>query len=228
MKSTQSESGAPRLVTALALLWLAGAAIRIPLLAVPPIIPLIHDDLHMTYTQVGLLAGMPLVMFALFATPGSLLIARFGVLRVATLGLLLIALASAARAAAVDIWTLCLPTLLMGMGVAVFQPALPTLVRRWAPYRIWLATAFATHGMLVGCAFAAALTIPVVLPLVGGSWRLDLLAWSVPGLVAALLYGFVALRPREAAPLQDLPPRRWWPQWNSPQLWILGFALGTN
>jgi CP family cyanate transporter-like MFS transporter len=228
MNSPQFDSGAPRLVTALTLLWLAGAAIRIPLLAVPPVIPLIHDDLHMTYTQVGLLAGMPLVMFALFATPGSLLIARLGVLRVATLGLLLIALASAARAAAVDIWTLYLPTLLMGMGVAVFQPALPTLVRLWAPHRIWLATAFSTNGMLVGCSFAAALTVPVVLPLVGGSWRLDLLVWSVPCLIAALLYPLAAPGPRGITTLRDLPPRRWWPQWNSPQLWLLGFALGTN
>src|SRR4029078_12300705 len=120
------------------LLWLAGAANRIPLLAVAPVIPLIHDDLHKIYTEVGLLAGMPLVMFALFATPGSLLIARLGVLRVATLGLLLIALASAARAAAVDLWTLYLPTLLMGRGGAVFQPALPTLVRLWAPHPICL------------------------------------------------------------------------------------------
>ncbi len=212
----------------LALLWLAGAAIRIPLLAVPPVIPLIHDDLHMTYTQVGLLVGMPLVMFAVFATPGSLLIARFGVLRVATLALLLTALASAARAAAVDIWTLYAATMLMGFGVAIFQPALPTLVRLWAPYRIWLATAFSTNGMLVGCSFAAALTIPVILPLVGGSWRLDLLAWSMPGLVAALLYAVAAPRPQGAETLQNMPPRRWWPQWNSPQLWILGFALGTN
>src|SRR4029078_7612908 len=38
---------APHLCAVLALLWLGGAAIRIPLLAVPPIIPLIHDDLHM-------------------------------------------------------------------------------------------------------------------------------------------------------------------------------------
>ena len=207
----------------LALLWLAGAAIRIPLLAVPPVIPLIHDDLHMTYTQVGLLVGMPLVMFAVFATPGSLLIARFGVLRVATLALLLTALASAARAAAVDIWTLYAATMLMGFGVAIFQPALPTLVRLWAPYRIWLATAFSTNGMLVGCSFAAALTIPVILPLVGGSWRLDLLAWSMPGFVAALLYAVVAPRPHGAETVQNM-----WPQWNSPQLWILGFALGTN
>ena len=82
-----------RLFLVLALLWLAGAAMRIPLLAVPPVIPLIHDDLHMTETQVGLLIGMPLSMFALAAIPGSLLIARFGVLRVATFGLAIAALA---------------------------------------------------------------------------------------------------------------------------------------
>ena len=219
---------APRLLLVLTLLWLAGAAIRIPLLAVPPVIPLIHDDLHMTYTQVGLLIGMPLVMFAVFATPGSLLIARFGVLPVATVGLLLASLAAAARAAAIDIWTLYGATLLMGLGVAVFQPALPTLVRLWAPARIWLATAFSTNGMLVGSAFASALTIPLMLPAVGGSWRLDLLAWSVPGFIAVLLYAIGAPRPRRAEPMRNMPLRRWWPQWNSPQLWILGFALGTN
>ena len=30
---------------------LAGVTIRIPLLAVPPVIPLIHDDLHMSETR---------------------------------------------------------------------------------------------------------------------------------------------------------------------------------
>jgi CP family cyanate transporter-like MFS transporter len=211
----------------LLLLWLAGAAIRIPLLAVPPVIPLIHDDLHMSYTQVGALIGMPLVMFAVFATPGSLFIARFGVLTVATVGLLLASAASAARALAGDIWALYAATMLMGFGVAIFQPALPTLVRLWAPARIWLATAFATNGMLMGSAFASALSIPLVLPLVGGSWRYDLLAWSVPGMVAVLLYAVAApRRPRDMNMSQRTG--KWWPQWSSPQLWILGFALGTN
>src|SRR5215207_4512633 len=116
---------APPLFAVLALLWLAGAAIRIPLLAVPPVIPLIHDDLHMSETQVGLLMGIPLAMFALAAVPGSLLIARFGVLAVAVSGLAIATLAAAARAAADDIWTLYAATLLMGGGVAIFQPALP-------------------------------------------------------------------------------------------------------
>src|SRR6266702_567867 len=80
------DQATPPLLAVLALLWLAGAAIRIPLLAVPPVIPLIHDDLHMSETQVGLLMGMPLAMFALAAVPGSLLIARIGVLAAATAG----------------------------------------------------------------------------------------------------------------------------------------------
>ena len=88
----------PSLFVILPLLWLAGAAIRIPLLAVPPVIPLIHDDLHMSETQVGLLMGLPLAMFALAAIPGSLLIARFGVLAVAISGLAIATLAAAARA----------------------------------------------------------------------------------------------------------------------------------
>src|SRR5215217_6461715 len=96
----------PPLFLVLALLWLAGAAIRIPLLAVPPVIPLIHDDLHMSETQVGLLMGMPLAMFALAAVPGSLLIARFGVVAVATLGLAIATLAAGARSTAGAIWTL--------------------------------------------------------------------------------------------------------------------------
>ena len=84
-----------RIFVILALLWLAGVAMRMPLLAVPPVIPLIHDDLHMSETQVGALIGMPLTMFALAAVPGSLLIARLGVLRVAIVGLFITALAAA-------------------------------------------------------------------------------------------------------------------------------------
>ncbi len=51
-------------------LWLAGVAMRMTILAMPPVIPLVHDELHMSETQVGLLIGLPLSMFALAADPG--------------------------------------------------------------------------------------------------------------------------------------------------------------
>jgi CP family cyanate transporter-like MFS transporter len=208
------------------LLWFAGTAIRIPLLVVPPVVPLIHDDLHMSETQVGLLIGLPLVMFAIAAIPGSLLIARLGVLRVATAGLATTALAAAARSLADDVWTLYVATALMGFGVAIVQPALPTLARIWTPARIWLASAVYTNGMLIGATAASALTIPYVLPLVDSSWRTAIVAWAVPGLLVALLYGFAAPRPKTAA--HAGAPQRWWPDWRDPQLWLLGVTLGTN
>ena len=62
------------------LLWLAGNGLRITILAVPPVIPLIRTELGMSETQVGILTGLPPVLFACAAVLGSLLIARFGAL----------------------------------------------------------------------------------------------------------------------------------------------------
>src|SRR5215472_4487018 len=71
----RSAGGLARL---LCLLWLAGVAMRMTLLVMPPVIPQVHDELRISETQVGLLIGLPLAMFALAAIPGSLLIARIG------------------------------------------------------------------------------------------------------------------------------------------------------
>ena len=220
---------APSLVTALALLWFAGAGMRMTILAVPPVIPLIHDDLRMTETQVGLLIGLPLMMFAIAAIPGSLLIARTGASRIAIAGLLIIAFASAARSAAFNIWTLYAATALMGFGVAIMQPALPTLVRNWVPHRIGLGSAVSTNGLMVGVAAGPALTIPLVLPAVGQSWRLDFLVWTVPVIVAALL--FLAIAPRDRQNPDDAfgtGARRWWPDWKNSLLWLLALTFGSN
>jgi CP family cyanate transporter-like MFS transporter len=230
MNSAQPGAGsaAPHFALALTLLWLAGVAMRLPLLVVPPVIPLIHDDLGMTETQVGALAGMPLTMFALAAVPGSMLIARLGVMRVAVAGLLVTALAAAARSGAVDVWTLYAATVLMGFGIAILQPTMPTLVRAWAPQRMWLANAVYTNGMTIGVVLGPILTMPLVLPLVDGSWRGDLLLWAVPGLMAALAFAAMALRRQAVPPRAISAPQRWWPDWSNPLLWVLGITLGAN
>jgi CP family cyanate transporter-like MFS transporter len=218
-----------RLLKILGLLWLAGVASRITVLAVPPVIPLIHDDLHMTETQVGLLIGLPLVMFALCAIPGSLLISRFGATATMTAGMLITAIAAGARGGAPNIMTLYLATAIMGFGVAIMQPSLPTLVKSWVPQRhVGLATAVSTNGLMVGVASGPALTLPLVLPLVDRSWRLDFLFWAVPALLTALL--FIALSPRaSSATAADAPTdRRWWPDWKNPLIWLLGFTFGSN
>jgi MFS transporter, CP family, cyanate transporter len=226
---TWEENGAAggRVLMSVTLLWLAGTGLRLTILAVPPVIPLIHADLQMSETEIGILAGLPPVLFACAAVPGSLLIARFGALMTLVTGLLATAVGSALRGVAPDVWVLYAATILTGFGVAVMQPAMPPLVRAWLPRRIGFGTAVYTNGLLVGEILPVALTIPWVLPLLGGSWRLGLAAWAAPVVVIALLV--VTLAPRHYDVLTSglVATRRWWPDWKNRLLWRLGLMFGA-
>jgi CP family cyanate transporter-like MFS transporter len=212
-----------KLLWLLALLWLSGVAIRVPILAVPPVLPLIHDDLGLSETQTGLLIGLPSAMFAIAAVPGSLLVARIGVNATMIFGLLLTLLASAGRGAADNVWLLYAATLVMGFGIAVTQPALPRMVRDWMPDRVGFGVATYTNGMVLGATGAAVLTGPLVLPLVAQSWRLDLAIWSLPVALACVL---MLLAPRSRPDPTQVA--RWWPDWKSPLIWLLGLGFGCN
>jgi CP family cyanate transporter-like MFS transporter len=217
-----------RLLKLLLLLWLAGVVLRMPILAMPPVIPLVHHELRLSETEVGLLVGLPLALFAIAAVPGSLLISRIGTKRAVITGMLIAALASAARGAAIDVWTLYAAAVATGFGVAIMQPGIPTLVREWLPDRVALGTIAYTAGMLIGSMFAAALTIPLMLPLVGGSWRLDLVCWA--GLTLLIVPVFAIWSPAaEANPaIGAKPGGRWWPDWRDPLVWLLGLTFGSN
>jgi MFS transporter, CP family, cyanate transporter len=213
-----------RLGVSLALLWLSGVGLRLTVLAVPPVVLLIKADLALSGTEMGILAGLPLLLFALAAVPGSLLIARFGAVTALVVGLLLTALGGAARGLAPNSPVLFAMTVLMGTGVAIMQPSLPPLVRAWLSDRIGLATAVYTNGLLLGEILVVLLTGPFVLPLVGGDWRPDIALWSLPVAATALAVWALAPRVETAAPAA---PRRWWPDWRDPMLWRLGFVLGS-
>jgi CP family cyanate transporter-like MFS transporter len=215
-----------RLLTSLGLLWLSGAALRMTVLAVPPLLPLIHGDLDLSETEIGTLAGLPSLLFAAAAVPGSLIIARFGARPALIAGLLVTALASATRGAAANVAMLFAATMVMGGGIAVMQPALPPIVRAWLPARIGFATAVYTNGMLIGEILAVSLTRPLILPLAGGSWRAAIAFWGLPVLLTALLLALFGPRPT-AAQSADAGRRRWWPDWRDARIWQLGFLFGA-
>jgi CP family cyanate transporter-like MFS transporter len=213
-----------RVLSALLLLWLAGNALRLTILAVPPVIPLIHDDLNLTATQVGVLTGLPSLLFAFAAVPGSLLIARLGVRTALVVGLSLTALGGALRGALPDVAWLYAMTIAMGAGVAIMQVTMPPAVRTWLPDRIGFATAVYTNGLLIGEILPVALMLPLVLPFVHNSWQWGFVVWSVPVAIIAL----VVLLASPRVPLSTaVARRRWWPDWNSSLIWRLGIMLGT-
>ena len=113
---------------AVGLLWLAGVGLRLTILAVPPVISLIQADLDLSGTEIGILSGLPVILFGIAALPGSLLIARFGALPTLVAGLIIAGVASGLRGAVLDVLVLYAATILMSAGIAIMQPALP----RWS------------------------------------------------------------------------------------------------
>jgi CP family cyanate transporter-like MFS transporter len=224
--TAQPDTASPRerVLTSLLLLWLAGNALRLTILAVPPVIPLIHDQLNMSATQVGILTGLPSMLLAIAAVPGSLLIAKLGVRAALVIGLIVTAVGGALRGLMPDVLWLYAMTIAMAAGVAIMQVTMPTAVRAWLPGRIGFATAVYTNGLLVGEILPVALMLVMVLPLVGGSWQWGFVFWSVPVGIIALIV--MALAPR-AVVNGAAVRRKWWPDWRNMLIWRLGIMLGT-
>jgi CP family cyanate transporter-like MFS transporter len=200
------------------LLWLAGIDLRLTLLAVPPVIPLIHRDLHLNESGIAALSNLPVLVLAGSSMFGALLTARLGARRALIVGLWAIAISAALRGVGPSIPMLFAMTLVMGAGIALIQPAFPTLARSWFPDRIAFGTGIWANGLLCGEAISASLTLPFLLPLVGGSWERSFVAWSVPVVVTALALG-VLREPDDRAPAAN---GAWLPDFRDRRLWLLG------
>ena len=170
----------------LAFLWLIGIALRLAILAVPPVIPTLRDEFDLSGTEIGILTGIPIVVFGVAALVGSRLVARIGVVAAVVAGLVLTAAGSAARGGASHVMSLFVATVVMGAGIAVTQPAMPALVGRWLPDRIVLGTGVYTNGLLVGEILPVSL-FPFLFPALGESWRATFVVWAVPIAAVALL-----------------------------------------
>jgi MFS transporter, CP family, cyanate transporter len=207
----------------LLLLWLGGVDIRLTMLAIPPLIPLIHRDLHLDEKAVGALVSGPVLILAVAAVPGSLLVARLGIRGAVVAGLGSVAVFGALRGLGPSVPVLFAATFLMGVGVAVTQPAFPALVREWFPRRIAIATAVYANGILIGETLPTAFTTPAgALPLARGDWRWALTFWSVIVLVSAV--GIAAYAPARVRSVARVA--RWWPRWREHQALRIGLVMG--
>ena len=207
----------------LLLLWLGGVDLRLTMLAVPPLVPLIHRELHLDEKAVGALVSLPVLLLAVAAVPGALLIARLGVRGALVIGLGCVAVFGGLRGFGPSTPVLFTTTFLMGVGIAVSQPAFPSLVREWFPRRIAIATAVYSNGILIGETVPTGLTSPIgVLPLAHGDWRWAIATWSVVVVLSAV--AIVLAAPRRGP--KPAVPARWWPSWREGPAVRIGLVMG--
>lgn len=211
--------------TSFALLWICGVSLRLTVLSVPPVISIIQRDLDLSGTEIGLLSGMPVVVFAIFAAPGSILVGRMGVRGALVSGLLIAAAGTLLRTGATNAWQLYLTTMLMSVGIAFMQPSMAAAVREWVPERAAFGTAVYTNGLIMGEMIPVAIMLPLVMPYFNENWRWALGIWAFPLIAAAATAAMLA--PGSAATGSQKHSARWLPQWNSGLNWRIGMTLAS-
>lgn len=154
--------------------------------------PVLSQELALTASDLGLLAGGYFFGFALTQLPMGHWLDRFGPRRVILSFLCVAVLGCAAFAAAGSLWGLLAARVLTGMGVSACLMAPLTGYRRWlAPGQLLRANSWM---LMTGSLGMVAATLPVqwLLPVIG--WRglfwalaalivlaMAVLAWRVPG-----------------------------------------------
>lgn len=194
------------------------------LLGVPPTLPALHHALSLTYGQAGLLTALPVLVLAVGAVPGALVLGRLGARQGVAIGLALVGAGAALRSAAPMALTLFAFTVVMAAGIAIAQPALPALVQHWFPDRIGRATGIYSNGLLVGEVVAAVITLPIFLERLALGWRGALAAWAVPAAACLVLWlRFAPAARRASAESVD----RWLPDLRSGRAWRLSLLMGS-
>ncbi|HYA98701.1 MAG TPA: MFS transporter, partial [Ktedonobacteraceae bacterium] len=172
---------------------LVGFNLRSVLLGVPPVLPLIQHALGLSYTLIGFLTALPVLVLAVGAWPSGLLAERIGARLSVSIGLGLLATGTILRAFKVNMLSLFFFTLILSMGITMSQTAIPILIRRWYPKQIGLVSALFSDGLILGEAVAAGITVLVMVRFLGGNnWAGTFIFWGIPIVILLALWLLLA------------------------------------
>ena len=163
--------------------------LRSVILAVPPVLPLIRSELHLSFALAGSLTSLPVLCLGLAAIPGALLANRWGARRVIGLTTLGIGVGALLRLLPPAPAGLFAGTLVLSVCVAMCQPAAASLIRAWFPHAVQRMSVLYTTALNVGGVLAT--TATVYLSLLGG-WRGTFVIWAGPALLAGAAWWWLA------------------------------------
>jgi MFS family permease len=179
-----------RNVQVLALVGSGHAVSHLYLLALPPLFPLLRDDLGASYAALGLLVTVFNIATGAAQIPAGFLVDRFGARRLLLLGLAIMGTAMTALGFAPSYWLMLALIACAGVGNSVFHPADYAILTASID-RGWLGRAFAIHTFAGNLGFVLAPATMIALTAWLG-WRgalssAGLVAFVV--LVAMLIWG---------------------------------------
>jgi MFS family permease len=173
-----------RNVQVLALVGSGHAVSHFYMLALPPLFPLLREQLDVSYAALGLLVTVLNVATGAAQIPAGFLVDRFGARRLLLLGLAIMGCAMTALGFAPSYWQMLALVAAAGIGNSVFHPANYAILTASID-RGWLGRAFGIHTFAGNLGFVVAPATMIALTALLG-WRGAL---SAAGLVAFVVLG---------------------------------------
>ncbi|MFC2024468.1 CynX/NimT family MFS transporter [Chloroflexota bacterium] len=167
-----------------------------PIFCVPPMEPILKEQLFLTHTQTSLLFSTPLLMLVAIAIPAGRIADRIGVKKATGFGLIIMAIGAIMRGTATAYPDLLVFTFVYGFGFGWTLPNMPKLVATFVHRdRAHIAMGITNLGIPLGIALGLALTMPVIWP-VTNTYQGVFFIWSIPVVIAAILWWILVKEPR--------------------------------
>src|SRR5438132_166235 len=172
-----------------ALIALIATQLRTLIVGVPPVLPELRADLHLSFSATGALTAIPVLGLGAAAIPGAILVNRFGARRIVAAAMLGLGIAGALRLTPPMPYSLYFWTAVLSLSVAIAQPDITVLVRTWFPGRLQQVSTI--YAMALGVGGLAGATLSVYLLELGG-WRGTFLIWSALALSMGIVWMWLA------------------------------------
>jgi CP family cyanate transporter-like MFS transporter len=177
----------------LLLLWLLYLCFGLISRTLAPLVTPILKDLHLSYSQMGLILGSWQFTYVFVALVSGTIIDRWGVRRALLAGVAIVGLSSALRCFPTGFWTMLGAVALFGAGGSMISIGCPKTISIWFRGESrGTAVGFYLTGARLGGIFALTLTNSLIMPLTGYSWRYTFLSYGLFTFMVASLWWFFA------------------------------------
>ncbi len=195
MNSTEASlqvAGSPFRWTILAIVFVGEIAQGLLYFSGVPLVLAVEHDLHLSASQVAFWLNLRLMFVFFCAIPIGLLIDRLGAKRLGRIGFLLFGFGAVARGMVTSYETLLIATAVYAFGSMILSICLPKALASWFPPA---SIGMASGIYLSGYGLGASIALSVVHPVFGVHWQECLKVTGLFGLLAAILWWFLAKEP---------------------------------
>ncbi|GAA1788181.1 MFS transporter [Actinomadura chokoriensis] len=198
--------------------------LRAAITGIAPVLGELRDAFGLSGAEVGVLTTLPVLCLGVFAAAAPVVARRVGT-ETAIVGSLVMITAGIVLRVVESPVSLFVGTVLAGAGIAMGNVLMPAVIKRVFPSRVGSLTGLAMMLMATSGAVAAGLAVPLE---ESGGWRLALAVWAVPSLVAALVWGPLALRGRRSPTAPVTAPRGEGSLLRSRVAWYVAVFMGLT